>query len=75
MRLTRPAASKVWSSTMAGTARAIQSSRGRGPDQVADLRAVRAAFEATWNTVRTLTSRGSLLVLSWALAVSGRTTP
>lgn len=45
------------------------------PDRVADLAAVRAAFETTWvrwNTVRAVTSTGSLLALAGALVVTGR---
>ena len=45
------------------------------PDQIASLTAVRAAFEASWvrwNTIRALTSTGSLLALAWALLVSQR---
>lgn len=45
------------------------------PDRIADLGAVRAAQETTWvpwNTMRALTSTGSLAALACALLVSGR---
>lgn len=47
-------------------------------DRVTDLTAVRGAFEATWtrwNTLRAVTSTGSLLALTAALVVSGHLTP
>jgi uncharacterized membrane protein len=47
------------------------------PDRVADLAAVRRAFEATWvrwNVVRALASAASFGCLTWALVLHGRLT-
>jgi uncharacterized membrane protein len=47
------------------------------PDRIADLAAVRAAFEATWvrwNIARALTSTAAFACLTWALVLHGRTT-
>jgi uncharacterized membrane protein len=47
------------------------------PDRIADLTAVRGAFEASWvrwNIVRALTSTAAFACLTWALVLHGRTT-
>jgi len=47
------------------------------PDRIADLAAVRGAFEATWvrwNIARALTSTAAFACLTWALVLHGRTT-
>ncbi|MDX3231543.1 DUF1772 domain-containing protein [Streptomyces sp. ME19-01-6] len=46
------------------------------PDGIADLAAVRAAFETTWvrwNLVRALTSTAAFACMAWALRLSART--
>jgi uncharacterized membrane protein len=48
------------------------------PDQIADLAAVRARFEATWvrwNIMRAAASTTALGCLAWALVEHGRTLP
>jgi uncharacterized membrane protein len=48
------------------------------PDRIADLAAVRAAFDegrwAAWNLVRTVLNTAAFLLLAWALVVHGRET-
>jgi uncharacterized membrane protein len=47
------------------------------PDQITDLAAVRASFEAAWvrwNVIRTVTSTAAFACLSWALILYSRAT-